>query len=148
MKFSQILVCLAIGVSGCQSMPLHEYDYSGELPTSVEANFAVADQFASDLAAETNLKVTFRDQTSLGGHNPTGIVDLSATNGETISGKGKISVHIATYTSPHCLYVVIYGDIDAPEAKEIAKKAEELFASKYPNSKLIPFTRYQGILGP
>jgi hypothetical protein len=153
MKLNFLYLCMTICIFGCKSTPLHEIDYTGQLPGDVPASFTVAKEFATDLAkaaVETNLKIVSEDpmEWARGKYDEKGIVDLRTKEKLSSTGKGNVSVHIATHEAPaHEIYILIYGDIDLPEARVIAAKAEEIFVRKYPGFKLVRFTRYQG-LGP
>jgi hypothetical protein len=151
MKQKLLIVCLAICICGCKSVPTHEIDYTGQLPENVPATFTTVKEFATDLAAETTgttLKIAYENpmEWAKGKTESKGMVELGTQYKPTISGKGNVSVHIGTYEAPeHEINILICGDIDMPEAKVIAAKAEEIFARKYPGYKLVRFIRYQGL---
>src|ERR1017187_2106215 len=61
LRFKKLLrivfpLAIAIVINGCAWPALREINYDGQLP--IDANVALAKQFAIDLAAETGLQIT------------------------------------------------------------------------------------------
>ena len=144
MKIRYKIFSLAIGivVSGCAWPALREINYDGQLP--VDANLALAKQFASDLAAETGLEITYVvPQPSLR-RGECSLVFLSSKPGS----HPQIGVVITTSEPKNTFGITVRGDIESPEAQAIVQKAVGLFKKKYPDSQIVPFTRHSGPLGP
>jgi hypothetical protein len=143
MKQKLLIVCLAIGIAGCGTMPVNELDYIGELPPGVVADFAVTKQFAADLATEANLKIIEEHPDRWAA---TGNITLSRTDKVTFTYRENVPVYIWANSKPKSeLLVTVNGDVDDPNAQTIGAKAEEIFARKYPGYKLVRFIRYQGL---
>jgi hypothetical protein len=137
-----LYIVVGIAVNGCAWPALREIDYHGQIP--VNANVALAKQFASDLAAEAGLKITYViPQANL----KPGAYSLIFLNRER-GGNPRIGVVITTRVPDNVLYISVNGDIESPEAQAIAQKAVDLFKKKYPDSPIVPFTRHSGPLGP
>jgi hypothetical protein len=142
MKPIILLCCFILTVTtGCESIPVREISYHGQLPPSINVNYSLAVEFANDLAAEAGLKVSYVDKrTGIHHRDETIHVFFSCPEGITAS---------MTFDQPeHLLYLIVNGNIDSPVAKMIADKTVNLFQKKFPDGKIFPFTRYQSIMGP
>lgn len=128
---------------GCSSTPLPEYNYRASLPERVAVNISVAIDFAADLAARSGLQIV--DQSKVTGNpnvDATFAVHLKPRNVEDVS------VTVMVNMPSRTIFIGIGGNIESAKAKSIAQDAEALYAQKYPGSKLIAFTRKQGLFGP
>jgi hypothetical protein len=143
MKQKLLLVCLAIGIVGCGSMPVDELDYIGELPPGVVADFTVAKQFAADLATEANLKIIEEHPDRWAA---SGDITLSMTDKGTFTHRENVPVYVRAGNKPKReLVVTVNGDVNDPNAQAIGAKAQEIFTRTYPGFKLVRFIRYQGL---
>jgi hypothetical protein len=142
MKATLLTLSLVIlPIAGCNLGDLKQYNYRSELQPPLVADSDLALRFAKDLSAETGLPVTDK---SPGKPGP----DQRSSFGLSTEGPPRIVVNVATYERPNMLYILIYGDVESPEAKEAARKAEEVFAKQCPGSKLTRYTAHQTPFGP
>jgi hypothetical protein len=133
---------ISIVINGCAYPALREINYDGQL--AVDANVVLAKQFASDLAAETGLQISGVFPQSSLRRGECSNVFLSSKPGSNLN----IGVVITTSEPKNTFSITVRGDIESPEASAITQKAVELFEKKYPDSKLTPFIRHAGPLGP
>ena len=137
------LTLLPIFLGGCISTPLPEYNYRGVVPGSSAFTSATVVDFAATLARDSGLRIVSQTE-------PTGnarmdervLIDLRPKSGE------RIYVTVMGYLPERTLFVGIGGNIESPEAKRIAQRAEAVYEREYSGSRLTAFTRYQGLLGP
>jgi hypothetical protein len=137
-NFLKIIFFLAIAIviNGCTLPALREIDYEAQLP--FDANLILAKQFASDLAVEAGLKITYIVPQARPRHGDWSDVFLR----RELDGNPRVDVVILTSEPENLFRIQISGDIESPEALAIAQKAKELFEKKHPGSKLTPFTRH------
>lgn len=123
-------------------MPVNEFNYIGELPAGIVADYHTAKEFADDLAAQVNLKIISEYTNNWGDGGDISLIPnfKSSFNGKNIT----VSI-FPGLSSMQEFHVLVNGDVDDPNAQAIAAKAEELFAKKYPGYKLERFIRYQGL---
>jgi hypothetical protein len=120
-----------------------ELNFRGELPQNIEVTKTIAFEFAESLARDTGLRIV--DQTrSTGNPNIDAAVSIQLKPQTSVN----VWVTVILYVKTRQLHVDVGGDFESQTAKRIARKAEELYAHKYPGSKLMPFTRNRGLLGP
>lgn len=142
MKCSVLLLLLTIFVGGCQT-PLPQLSYRGTFKTNIANAFATADQFAAALAQEAHLEITDRSR-------PSGVARLDSTAYLQLrpDSSDRIWVNLSVHTSERELVMTIGGDFSSPEALDVARAAEKIFARLYPDASYAPFQAYQGLLGP
>ena len=100
-------------------------------------------EFANELAVETGLKISSVGQ-------PTGNRFLDEAIHVYFSCPEDITITAGLLVDQpiNVFFITINGNIDSPTTKRIAEKAVNLFLKKYPDGKIIPYTRYETLLGP
>ena len=122
--------------------PLPGINYRGPLPSD-SAHFWFADKFSSELAGKTALVFRRVDQATTE-NEPLASRDVVLVPSDSSPG----SVLVMVYTHKMLLEVVISGDLAAPKAQEVAAQVQEMYSRLFPGSRLEPFDRFRGPLGP
>ena len=138
-----LLISLLVIFWGCTSTPVRELNYRAEMPNSHPTDKALVLAFSATLADETALTIV--DQSKVTGKES---IDGSFSVHLRPNGKEELYVIVMAHFPSNVLFLTVGGEIESRRAKTIAFAAQALIERKYPGSKLLAYTRYQGLFGP
>ena len=139
---SLLILCLAGMLCSCQT-PLPEINYRGTFSADIEDVFSAGDRFVESFAKESGFHVKSRAPWS-GVGNRGSRVDVQLRSKST----KRVWIYVTITEDNKRIYVTIGGDFSSQIAIDAARISERVFAELFPDSKYVPFQRYQGLFGP
>lgn len=148
-KIFGILFLSSLFFSGCRTMfgEMPEFNYKTVSPSDFYEDSKFIKDFSDSLALETGLKVTSLTKLSdnwSGGYLVELEKDIPSLSIDILTKKNMLYITVAGYRK----FLGMPEMTKTPEAEALAKKIVEFYERRFPGSKLTPFIRYRGLLGP